>query len=125
MISELRVEYPSDPSLRAVGRVAVIGVLLRLRTPMMAVEQFRSELNEALAMDEQKTALACFAKYLKADERLHDSIPLLQARVVRVQRNMRDETIGSSEAEVQLNKVNTSIRMMLGEVNAGMLKDEV
>lgn len=49
MISELRVEYPSDPSLRAVGRVAVIGVLLRLRTPMMAVEQFRSELNDALA----------------------------------------------------------------------------
>ncbi len=48
MTSELRVEYPCDAALRAVGRVAVIGVLLRLRTPMMAVEQFRSELNDAL-----------------------------------------------------------------------------
>lgn len=49
MNDELRVEYPCDPALRSVGRVAVIGVLLRLRMPMMAVEQFRSELDAALA----------------------------------------------------------------------------
>ncbi len=49
MNDELRVEYPCDPALRSVGRVAVIGVLLRLRMPMMAVEQFRGELDAALA----------------------------------------------------------------------------
>lgn len=49
MADELRVEYPCDPALRAVGRVAVIGVLLRLRTPMVAVERFRSDLEAALA----------------------------------------------------------------------------
>ncbi len=43
------MEYPCDPALRSVGRVAVIGVLLRLRMPMMAVEQFRGELDLALA----------------------------------------------------------------------------
>lgn len=42
------MEYPDDPALRAIGRVAVIGVLLRLRTPVMAVEQFRNELDAAL-----------------------------------------------------------------------------
>lgn len=49
MADELRVEYPTDPLLRAVGRVAVIGILLRLRTPMLAVEQFRNDLDAALA----------------------------------------------------------------------------
>ncbi len=44
----VRVEYPCDPALRSVGRVAVIGILLRLRLPMMAVEQFRSELDAAI-----------------------------------------------------------------------------
>lgn len=29
--------------------MAVIGILLRLRTPMLAVEQFRNELDEALS----------------------------------------------------------------------------
>ncbi len=48
MVDALRVEYPNDPTLRAIGRVAVIGVLLRLRTPMMAVEQFRNELDAAI-----------------------------------------------------------------------------
>ena len=43
------MEYPCDPALRSVGRMAVIGVLLRLRMPMMAVEQFRTELDVALA----------------------------------------------------------------------------
>ncbi len=49
VIDELRVEYPSDPTLRSVGRVAVIGVFLRLRMPMIAVEQFRNELDAAIA----------------------------------------------------------------------------
>jgi hypothetical protein len=46
---ELRLEYPCDPALRSLGRVAVIGVLLRLRTPMVAVERFRAEVEAALA----------------------------------------------------------------------------
>ncbi|MFW2382052.1 MAG: hypothetical protein ACN4GZ_09865 [Acidimicrobiales bacterium] len=50
MNDEVRVEYPCDPALRSVGRVAVIGVLLRLRMPMMAVEQFRTELDAAIGL---------------------------------------------------------------------------
>jgi hypothetical protein len=47
---QLRVEFPCDPALRSVGRVAVIGVLLRLRMPMVAVEEFRSELDAAIGL---------------------------------------------------------------------------
>ncbi len=47
---QLRVEFPCDPALRSVGRVAVIGVLLRLRMPMVAVEKFRSELDRAIGL---------------------------------------------------------------------------
>ena len=50
VIDELRLEYPSDSSLRSVGRVAVIGVLLRLRLPMAKVEEFRNELDAAIAL---------------------------------------------------------------------------
>jgi hypothetical protein len=47
---QLRVEFPCDPALRSVGRVAVIGVLLRLRMPMTAVERFRAELDMAIGL---------------------------------------------------------------------------
>lgn len=85
---------------------------------------FKQLVNEALAMDEQKTALAYFDRYLKAGESLLDAVPLLQARVVRVQRNLRDGVLSSSDAEIQLNKINKSIRLLLSDVKSDTLKDE-
>jgi hypothetical protein len=65
---ELRVEYPCDPSLRSVGRVAVVGVLLRLRMPMATVELFRNELDTAIGLaagsnPEPRSVLTVWARW--------------------------------------------------------------